>query len=86
MTIKTSQYPWHIKANKSDHIIILDNYDDKSAEYLDLFTANENTQNNMPVDESKIMADCLKATNASRSFKKQLASGEPVYTCEDPGD
>jgi hypothetical protein len=50
MTIKTSQYPWHIKANKSDQLIILDNYDEKSANYLDLFTANENTQNNMPQD------------------------------------
>lgn len=50
MVIKTSQYPWHIKASKSGHLIILDNYEDKGVSYLDLFTANENTQNNMPQD------------------------------------
>lgn len=75
MTVKTGQYPWHIKATKEGSLIILDNYDEKTPNYLDLFTANENTQNNMPQDESKIMADCMKATQASRSFKRQLASG-----------
>jgi len=40
----------------------------------------------MPQDEARSMADCIKATNASRSFRKQLASGKPVYASEDATD
>lgn len=79
MTLKVSQYPWHIKITKINSILILDTFDPKTLTYLDLFTANENTQNNMPNDEGKILEACLKATHVSNSFKKQIADGDVVY-------
>lgn len=50
MTLKVSQYPWHIKLTKLNNILILDSFDPNMPTYLDMFTANENTQNNMPND------------------------------------
>lgn len=39
MVTKVSQYPWHIKVNKEDNMVILDNFDDTPT-YLDMFTTN----------------------------------------------
>lgn len=85
MVTKVSQYPWHIKVDKLDNVLIIDNYDE-AATYLDMFTTNENTQNNMPQEENKIVESCIKATNATKSFKKQLASGKAQYTCDEASE
>lgn len=84
MVAKVSQYPWHMKVVKENGMIIIDSFDGSSS-YLDMFTTNENTQNNMPPDENKIIENCTKATNATKSFKKQLASEEVIYECEEKG-
>ena len=44
--------------------------------YLDMFTANENTTNNMPSDEGKIRDHCFTATKYTQVFKDLLRSGE----------
>ena len=44
--------------------------------YLDLFTTNENTNNSMASDESKVKEFCMFATKMTKVFQELLASGE----------
>jgi hypothetical protein len=51
--------------------------------YLDLFTTNENTSNNMPADEARIKEQCNIATKYTKIFKDLLAGGEVHKEAED---
>ena len=65
---------------------MLENYrggdEQEQLTYLDLFTTNENTTNNMPSDENKVKDYCINATKYTQIFKDLLASGD-VYEDED---
>jgi hypothetical protein len=55
LTVRGGQYPWNIHVEKEGNLILLENYkknaeDENELSYLDLFTTNENTTNNMPSD------------------------------------
>jgi hypothetical protein len=55
LTVRGVQYPWNIHVEKEGNLILLENYkknaeDENELSYLDLFTTNENTTNNMPSD------------------------------------
>lgn len=80
MTLKFSQYPWHISVLKQGNTLIMNSHDDDLT-YLDLYAVNENTQNNMP-DEGRVMDNCRMATQVARSFKEQICSGEVVEESE----
>ena len=83
MTVRGGQYPWSITIQKEGNLLLFENYrsgpDEKNElTYLDLFTTNENTTNNMPSDEGKVKDYCVNATKYTQIFKDLLASGE-VY-------
>jgi len=55
LPVRGGQYPWNIHVEKEGNLILLENYkknaeDENELSYLDLFTTNENTTNNMPSD------------------------------------
>jgi hypothetical protein len=83
LTVRGGQYPWNIHVEKEGNLILFENYK-KNTEipdelsYLDLFTTNENTTNNMPSDESRIKDQCLNATKYTQVFKDLLASGDAI--------
>lgn len=59
---------------------MLDNFHEKDVSenltYLDLFTTNENTNNSMATDETKIKEFCVVATKMTKIFQELVASGE----------
>ena len=85
MTVRGGQFPWSIKVDKADNVLLLESYrgtgEEEELTYLDLFTANENTTNNMPSDESKVKEYCVNATKYTKIFQDLLASGD-VYETE----
>lgn len=58
MTVRGGQYPWTLTIDKLENVLTMENYieeaDGDKYSYLDLFTENENTNNNMPRDENKV--------------------------------
>lgn len=82
MTVRGGQYPWSIHIEKEGNLLLFENYktgdDPSDLTYLDLFTTNENTTNNMPSDENKVKDHCITATKYTQIFKDLLASGD-VY-------
>ena len=82
MTLRFSQYPWHIYVIKKGNVMVMNSYEDTPLTYLDLYAVNENTQNNMP-DESIVQDNCKMATQVARSFRDQIASGDIVEQVED---
>ena len=85
MTVRGGQYPWSIHIEKEGDLILFENYtsgyEENHLTYLDLFTTNENTTENMPSDEGKIRDHCITATKYNQVFKDLLASGD-VYDPE----
>lgn len=83
LTVRAGVYPWNIEIEKMGNILVLENFKNsedelESLSYLDLFTINENTSNNMPTEESKLKDICVTATRMTKVFQDLLASGDPV--------
>jgi hypothetical protein len=85
--VRGGQYPWNIHIEKEGNLILLENYkkgdENEELSYLDLFTTNENTTNNMPSDEGKIKDQSYNATKYTQIFKDLLASGEAIEEEQD---
>ena len=58
MTVRGGQFPWTLTVDKMENILTMENYSEMGEKdnitYLDMFTENENTNNNMPRDEGKV--------------------------------
>ena len=68
-----SVYPWDIWVRKEGDQIMLDKYQPGDAGhvgYLDFETTDQNTKDDMPVEEKDIMKQCLEATNICKSFAR----------------
>lgn len=83
LTVRAGVYPWNIEIEKIGNNIVLENFknhEDESEKltYLDLFTINENTSNNMSPEESKLKEACISATKMTKVFQDLLASGDQL--------
>ena len=82
MTVRGGQFPWTLTVDKMENILTMENYNEmgesENYTYLDLFTENENTNNNMPRDEGRVKENSMQATKLTSVFKDLLASGEEV--------